>query len=38
MKIHLKNGRWIDPASGTDTRQDLFMVRVRDVQFVTTLY
>jgi dihydroorotase len=25
MKIHLKNGRLIDPASGTDARQDLFI-------------
>ena len=25
MKIHIKNGRLIDPASGTDARQDLFI-------------
>lgn len=25
MKIHIKNGRLIDPASGTDTQQDLFI-------------
>ena len=25
MKIHIKNGRLIDPASGTDARQDVFI-------------
>ena len=25
MKIHIKNGRFIDPASGTDAKQDVFI-------------
>ena len=25
MKIHIKNGRLIDPASGTDAKQDVFI-------------
>ena len=25
MKIHIKNGRLIDPASGTDANKDLFI-------------
>ena len=25
MKIHIKNGRLIDPASGTDAKQDVYI-------------
>ena len=31
VKIHIKNGRLIDPASGLDTRQDLFIAAGRIV-------
>jgi len=32
MKIHIKNGRLIDPASGTDAERDVFITAGKIVE------
>ena len=31
MKLHIKNGRFIDPRSGTDAKQDVYIAAGRVV-------